>query len=232
MADEETVVEDQVIEENSEATEQTDESAGVTEQADTVTTEQFNELQSKFDTLSGSVTEKQQLIDQLTPYVDFDKLKGGNQDDGLEDNEGDETFLTQKEAKALEVRLDKKIKSNNFMNDFRTTYPDLGDKGVKEEMVRYFFEKEKAGSFDQRVKKAVEATRNLLKTEQAKGTEAATTKQKEKDELEAKKKVSAAKAGGLGSGITTPSGASDDENESNDDYLAKRRLKSEQRKAG
>ena len=94
-------------------------------------------------------------------------------------------------------------------------------------MVRYFFEKEK-GTFDKRLEAAVESTKNLLKSEQEKGT----TKTKAEIEKVAKetkaKAESAAKASGLSSaGNTTAKESSDDDVP---DYAAERRARQRKQK--
>lgn len=187
-------------------------------------TSQMSELQGKFDNLSQDAAKNKQMLNEVTPYVNFDAMKSGL--GGSNDDEEEDTFLSQKEAKALEQRIEQKIATNNFLRDFRTQYPDLADKGVKEDMVRFFFENKtlRNDSFDKRLESAVGAARSLLKSEQSKG-EAKTKTALEKEAAAVKAKAeAAAKASGLSStGITSPQKASKNEPQTPSDYIAERR---------
>jgi hypothetical protein len=182
-----------------------------------------SELQSKFDTLSQDSTRREQYIEQISPYVDFDGLKTAGQD--TDSSEEDQSFLTKAEAKALEQKITQTIATAEFQREFRVKYPDLGDKGPKEEMVRFFFENKtlRTDSFDKRLESAVNSTRNLLKTEQEKAL-----KEKEAaDEKAAKeakeKEEAAAKASGLSSGTITSPQKTEKESETTSDYINERR---------
>ena len=197
--------------------------------------EQIGELQGKFDTLSQDASKNQQYLQEIWPYVDTDALREGQQGVGaVENEEAEGSFLTQKEAKALEARIDSKIKTADFQRDFRTKYPDVGDKGPKEEMVRFFFENKtlRTDSFDKRLESAVKATRELLSVDSDKAVAEAKVKDG-KTTAEAKAKAeAAAKASGLDSGsITSPQTAEKDETETTlSDYTAMRKEKQEKLK--
>ncbi len=238
MAEEETKPEEtQETTETTETTEtvKTEETkAPESSDAEKKLTEQMSELQGKFDTLSQGAEKDKQLLEQITPYVDFEAVKKG-QPGGESDElggEGEQTFLTQKEAKALEQRIDTKIKTSEFQRDFRDKYPDLGDKGPKEEMVRYYFEKEK-GSFDKRLESAVELARALLKSERDKGkVEVEVDVEKKVKETKAKAEA-AAKASGLSSaGITSPKTSEGEEDDTAKGYVTERKAKSEKLRTG
>lgn len=192
-----------------------------------------NDLQSKYDTGQQELVKTKKTLDELTPLVDFDAVGGAGAPAG---GEGEQTFLTRDEAKALEVRLDQKIRTNEFMADFRSKYPDLGDKGPKEQMVTYFFTEKTlhTESFDKRVESAVKAVRTLLKSEQTKGAdEVKETADKDKKETEAKAKAAAQASGLSSAGITSPQSKTADENEdeSLSDYAANRKAKTEKLKS-
>lgn len=196
-------------------------------------TEQMSELQGKFDSLAQNSAKDKQLLEEIAPLVNWDGMKAsrsGGEHDELGEEEA-QTFLTQKEAKALEERIDQKLKTNEFMQDFRTNYSDLADKGPKEELVRYYFENKtlRTDSFDKRIESAVKAARALLKSEQDKGI-AKTKADEEKAAQEEKAKAeAAAKASGLSSaGITSPKASEvDKEPETPSDYIASRKAKLE-----
>ena len=196
--------------------------------------EQIGELQGKFDTLSQDSSRNQKYLEEIWPYVDMDAYKEGRQGVGAVDEEAEGYFLTQKEAKALEARIDSKIKTADFQRDFRTKYPDVGDKGPKEEMVRFFFENKtlRTDSFDKRLESAVKATRELLSVDSDKAVAEAKVKDG-KTTAEAKAKAeAAAQASGLDSGsITSPQAAEKDETETTlSDYTAMRKEKQEKLK--
>ena len=191
-----------------------------------------SELQGKFDTLSQDSAKREQYLEQITPYVDFDGLKGSRQD--TETSEEDQSFITKAEAKALEQKINQRIATADFTREFRDKYPDLGDKGAKEEMVRYFFENKtlRTDSFDKRLESAVKATRTLLKTEvdtalkdKQAAEEKAAKERKAKDEA-------AAKASGISSGTITSPQKAEKESQTSSDYIAERRAKQERLKAG
>jgi len=227
MADEETKPEEtteEVVDETTEAkTEETGEET-VVDETPSEEDQKLSDLQSKFDALSQDAERNKNLLDELTPLIDLSKVKGEQQEEVDPDSE---EFMTKGEAKAFEKRINEKIATENFIRDFRTNHPEIADKGPKEEMVRYFFEREK-GSFDKRLQVAVDSTKSLLKSEQEKGT----TKTKAEIEKAAKetkaKAEAAAKASGLSSaGNTTAKESSDDDTP---DYAAERRLKQRKQK--
>lgn len=223
--------------EASEATNTESEQASATvesSEAEQKLQEQIGELQGKFDTLSQDSSRNQKYLEEIWPYVDMDAYKEGRQGGGASDEEAEGSFLTQKEAKALEARIDSKIKTADFQRDFRTKYPDVGDKGPKEEMVRFFFENKtlRTDSFDKRLESAVKATRELLSVDSDKAVAEAKVKD-DKTTAEAKAKAeAAAKASGLDSGsITSPQTAEKDETETTlSDYTAMRKEKQEKLK--
>lgn len=193
-----------------------------------------SELQSKFDTLSHDSAKREQYLEQITPYVDFDGVKTSRQPGEADYSEEDQSFLTKAEAKALEQKINQRIATADFTRDFRGKYPDLGDKGPKEEMVRYFFENKtlRTDTFDKRLESAVKATRALLKTEvdtALKDKEAA--EKKAAKERKAKEEA-AAKASGISSGTITSPQKTGKESETSSDYIAERREKQERLKAG
>lgn len=221
MADEETKIEEtteEVVEETTTEEEVTEE---VVDETPSEAEVKLNELQSKFDTLSRGAEKDRELLELLA---------SGKRDEQQQEEEVDpdsEEFMTKSQAKAFEKRIDEKIATDNFIRDFRATNPELADKGPKEEMVRYFFEREK-GSFDKRLESAVESTKKLLQSEQEKGS----TKTKadiEKAAKETKAKTeAAAKASGLSSaGSTTAKESSDDDVP---DYAAERRARQRKQK--
>ena len=228
MPDEETGTEqtEETTDEETNAEETTTEET--TTKKETVPSEyeqKLNELQSKYDSLSRDAAKDKHLLDELSPYVDYNRMQGGTTE---ETDESDSEFMTRAEVKAFEKRIEQKLATENFTRDFRGKHPDLGDNGPKEELVRYFFEKEK-GSFDSRLESAVKAARTLLSSEQEKGA-TKTKAEIEKAAKEAKAKAeAAAKASGLSSAGHTTAKASDEDTEP--DYAAERRA-TQRRKTG
>lgn len=227
----EVVVDETVVDSTGEATIETSEETKVTpepSEAEKKLTEQMGELQGKFDTLSQDAGKNSQLLTELEPFVDFEKMKrvrAGESDEFGE--EGEQTFLTQQEAKALETRINAKIKTNQFVQDFRTNYPDVADKGPKEEMVRFFFENKtpRTESFDKRLESAVKSTRDLLKSEQDKGADKIKSDEEKAAKETKAKEEAAAKASGLSSAGITSSKASesDKETKTSSDYVKSRK---------
>jgi len=245
MAEEEAKTEEgQVDGQTAEGTEATEDTPTTTEteaktapepsKAEQKLTEQVNELQGKFDTLSQDASRSEQLLKEIQPFVNWDGMKasraGGGETDELGE-EGEQTFVTKQELQAHEKRIEQKIATSDFQRDFRTKYPDLGDKGPKEELVRFYYENKtlRTDSFDKRLEGAVKAARALLKSEQDKG-KAGTEADKEKAAQEAKAKAeAAAKASGLSSaGITSPKESEGSkETETAAGYVAERKAKLE-----
>jgi len=246
MADEETKTDEQAADETAAVADTTEADTKAAEEtkaapepseSEKKMTEQMGELQGKFDSLSQDSVKNKQLLEEITPYVDWEGMKkrrAGESDEVSE--EGEETFLTQKEAKALESRIDRKIKTNQFMQDFRTKYSDLADKGPKEEMVRFFFENKtlQTESFDKRLESAVKATRDLLKSEHDKGADKIKSDEEKTAQETKAKEEAAAKASGLSStGITSSKASeSDKETETSSDYVKSRKERLEKLRTG
>lgn len=240
MAEEETkteeVTEPVVDETAADTTEVTTKAADETKvaapepsEAEKKLTEQMSELQGKFDSLAQDGVKDKQLLEELTPFVDWEGMKTGRAGTATDElsEEGEPTFLTQQDAKALEKRVEQKIATNQFIQDFRTNYPDLADKGPKEELVRFFFDRKtlRTDSFDKRLEGAVKATRDLLKSEQDKGAEKIKTDEEKAAQEKKAKDEAAAKASGLSStGITSPKTSEESkETETPTDYIASRK---------
>jgi hypothetical protein len=196
-------------------------------------TQQVSDLQSKYDTLAQDASRDKKLLEEVIPHVNFDQLRGGKtreeEEDYLNEDGSEEPYLTKAEATKLLKGIEQKIATTDFVRDFRTKFPDLADKGPKEEMVRYFFENKTlhTDDFDKRLESAVKAARELLKSEQDKGSEK-TKAEKEKAAAEAKAKTeAAAKAAGLSSaGLTSPKTEEGEKTEETaSDYVARRKEK-------
>lgn len=222
--------------EAAEATKAAEAAAAVTTPSETEQKlqEQFNELQGRFDTLSQDSSKQRQYLDEITPYVDFDGLKAASQP-GEGSSEEDQSFVTKEDLARHTQKIEQKIKTADFTREFRTKYPDLGDKGPKEEMVRFYFENKtlRTDSFDKRIESAVKATRNLLKNEVDTAlAEKKAAEEKATQELK-KKEEAAAKASGISSGtITSPQKTESKETPSTSDYVAERRETQQKLKAG
>jgi len=224
MADEETkteeTTEEEVVAEETTTGEETTEE--IVDETPSEAEIKLNELQGKFDQVSQDAERNRELLELMA--------SGNRQQDTQQEEEidpdGDE-FMTKSEAKAFEKRIDEKIATENFIRDFRGSNPDLADKGPKEEIVRYHFERAK-GTFDERLKSAVAATKKLFQSEQEKGS----TKTKAESEKAAKevkaKAEAAAKASGLSSAGKTP--AKDSSEDEVPDYAAERRARQRKQK--
>jgi len=168
---------------------QPDAAAQVEAPAEAVNWEQrYKDLQSDHTRISQESAKNQQLIEVVSPHVNWQDLERAQRGESPESSGDEMTFVSKKELNEHLRKVEQRMATQNFVQEFRQNHPDLADRGPKEEMVRFFFEQKtlKTDPFDKRLKNATDSARNFLKVEQQKGKDGSTQKDAE-----------AAAAGGL-----------------------------------
>lgn len=191
--------------------------------------ESQKELQAKFTQTAQEAARNKQLLDTISPYVDYSRLHGGqgaNAPAAGQDDEGAEEYLTSKQVKELVGNLSSKFKQELLAQNVRSKYPDVCDNGPNEVIVRHFLEKDTSPyeTPEERIKKSVEKARDHLKSLKAEGRKEADA-ERAKAEADAKAKTAAAaKASGLAaSGTTSPSAAAETPELTGESYVKQRR---------
>jgi len=133
--------------------------------------QRYKDLQSDHTRISQESAKNQQLIEAVSPHINWAALEKAQRGESPEYSEDEMTFVSKKDLNEHLRKVEQKIATETFRQDFRRDYPDLADKGPKEEMVRFFFEQKtlRTDTFDKRLKSAVASARNLFKSEQQKG---------------------------------------------------------------
>jgi len=185
--------------------------------------ESQRELQAKLTQTAQEATHNKKLLEAIKPYVDYTRLQPGAQQQPAEE-EDDETYVTSKQVKEIVSNVSAKFQQELLAQNVRTKYPDVCDNGPNEVIVRHFLSKDTSPltSPEDRIKNAVEKTRNYIKSLKDEGRKEAETAQT-KAQAEAKAKAAAAaKASGLSaSGVTAPQAPQDDNKPvSADEYAA------------
>lgn len=191
---------------------------------------QYKELQSQSTKASQEAARLQEMMKAVEPYIDYSRLPNAGQPaaaQGVEGESGEPEYLTSKQVKDLLSEQAKSFKQELIAQKVRAEYPDVCDNGPKEVIVRWHLENKTSPHEkpEERIKRAVEMTRDIFKSERQQGkTEA--EKARETAEAEAKKKAAAAaKASGLGAtGPTSPAqGGQENQEMSDSSYVSDRR---------
>jgi colicin import membrane protein len=158
------------------------------------------ELQSQFTTVSQEAMRTRQMLEAVQPYVDYRRVPGqqqAGQSAGESEGDEEETYLSEKQVKELVSNTVQEVRGEIIAQQVRSTYPDVCDNGWKEVIVRSELAKiAKTHPYEdaqQRIKRAVEATRTIIKGVQDEGRKEAET-ERQKADAEAKKKAAAATA--------------------------------------
>ncbi|MHC4316807.1 MAG: hypothetical protein ACYSW3_30570 [Planctomycetota bacterium] len=152
--------------------------------------------------------EARNTLDTVYPAIDFDKLQGGQQQE-----EAEKPPVTQEDLVATKQEINNKL----LTLDFRQKHPELRDyEGslVGPAIARIRMQNPRM-ALDKVLDKAAEETEAFLEKEREKG----------RAEAE-KKKADAAAAGGLGAAGSKSEKKAEDEGESAEDYVARRKKES------
>ena len=195
------------------------------------------ELQSQFTTVSQEAAKTRQMLEAVQPYVDYTRLPGqqqqaAGQTAGEGTDEDEQTYLSAKQVKELLTHTVQEMRGEMIAQQVRGKYPDVCDNNWKEVLVRNELAKiAKTHPYDnpeQRIERAVEAARDIIKSMQDEGRKQAET-EREKTEAEAKKKAAAAAAasGLQATGVTSPTKVSGSPEMTGQSYLDNRRNRRE-----
>ena len=162
--------------------------------------------------MRDSSLKDKELLDAVTPFVDWDAVKGTKE----EPANGGETLVDQKTLQSTVKELRDQIATSNNRNAFMIKYPEMVEHQILVEA--YYGKTDPRRPFEERIEKAVESTKKLLESERAKG--------RESDDKEKREK--AAKEAGA-SGLTAAKGQKGTEEEpdgeSFDDYVKDRQAR-------
>ncbi|HUV66624.1 MAG TPA: hypothetical protein VMW24_22245 [Sedimentisphaerales bacterium] len=169
------------------------------------------ELQSQFTTVSQDAAKARQMLEAVQPYVDYSRAQqqAGQQADAGQGDSDDEEYLTKKQVQEFVANTVKGVREEIIAQRVRSQYSDVCDNDWKEKIVLNELAKlAKTHPYEdpeQRIKRAVETARNILKGVQEEGRKQAEA-DSQKAQAEAKKKAAAAAAAsGLeATGVTSP----------------------------
>jgi len=182
-----------------------------------VISDEHKALQTKYDELQQKSTEDAQLLEAVTPHVDWDAVRGGGKAAEADDGSGEELVSKKSLAQSLQ-QVGDIVNTKMAALKFRQDHPELTkyeDTLVGPAILRIRRENPSL-SMDKVVEKAAEFATEFLASERDKG----------KGEAVDKSKATAA-TGGLASGGVTPSvKPKDDAGESNVEYVAGRKADS------
>ena len=198
------------------------------------------ELQSQFTTVSQEAARTRELVEAIKPYVDYSRMGaqggegagvGANEAGSEAGAEGDETYLNAKQVKELLNSTVQQVRGEIIAQQVRSQYPDVCDNDWKEVIVRNELGKiAKTHPYEdapQRIKRAVEAARTIIKGVQDEGRKQAEADHQKAEEEAKKKAAAAAAASGLeATGVTSPPGQGNQtgsQEMSNDSYVSGRR---------
>lgn len=170
--------------------------------------EHIKKIETENQTYREDARKDKELFDQITPHVNWEALNGTTPDP---DAEGyvDKATLN-KEVKDLRDQMNR----NEVTNAFRVKYPDMVP---YEDLVGVYLGKTDARRpTEERIDKAVEYVKNLLKSERAKGVETHEAETKEKIAKEAE-------VGGLGEKTAPVGEKKESEGETIEEYIATRK---------
>jgi len=187
------------------------------------------ELQAKLTQTSQESARNKQLLEAVTPYVDYTRLQpGAAQQQPAGDEDDDESYVTPKQVKEIVSNVTAKFQQELLAQNVRTKYPDVCDNGPNEVIVRHFLQKDTTpfNSPEERIESAVKSAREHIKSVKDEGKKEAEV-ERTKAEAEAKaKQAAAAKASGLAAtGQTSPSAPQEDQEMTGTNYVKDRRAR-------
>jgi len=179
----------------------------------------YKSLQGEYDQVKAKVTETEQLLDTISPHVNWNEVHKGPETnpEGFTEDDSEE-YVSKAEINRQIGQLERKLTIERLTNEFRQENPELRP---YEELVGFHLlnSTDKRKPLKSRMADAVKMTKDFIEAERTKGAEAT------KKELE-KKKAEAAAMGGLSSaGSTTPK-KPNSEGQSYSDYIAERKAQS------
>jgi hypothetical protein len=222
MAEDEKVEAEQASSEQVETTEtQVQEQAQEEEQIDWES--RHKELEAEHTKLSQKSKENEQLLELVTPHVDWNKVQGGSAPaESAEDGESEEQFISRKAHDEALRKVQQGTDVKLLTMQFRTEHPDLKpyeNTLVVPEIAR-LRRANPSLTADQLLEKATKFATDFLEAERQKGTEAKAKEDKAKS-------VETAKASGFASaGTTAPKKPESSGGESTEDYIARRKEQS------
>lgn len=181
---------------------------------------EHKKLKSQLTKTSQELEQTKKLLEVVRPFWDEanaparapaqPEADAGLDVSRIEDQEGYITRAEHKKAiQSLINQVGQVIKSNAFVSEFRSQFPDLGDKGPREQLVTNYFTQrlQKGESRETALRGAIEDARDFINGLKGEGAASAKAEQ-EKIDQEKKEKAAAgaaAAAAGLGSsGLSTP----------------------------
>jgi len=196
--------------------------AGAAKADEVVISADHKALQAKFEELQRKSAEDAQLLEAVTPHVNWDAVRGGGQSAEADEGEGEEEFVSKKSLAQSLRQVGDIVNTKMAALKFRQDHPELlkyEDSLVGPAILRIRRENPSL-STDRVCEKAAEFATEFLASERDKG----------KGEAADKSKTVAA-TGGLASGGVTPSvKPKDDAGESDVDYIARRKAESAKRR--
>ena len=205
----------------------------------------YKDLESKHTKLSQEAEQNKKLLDIIQPVWETEggqpaaanQAQTSQEDLGVSAGGDDQIYMTRaehkKEIQQVLSQVNRIINTSNFVTNFRQEFPDLGDKGPKEQLVTHYFNErlKKGEKRENALQSAITDARAFIKSLEEKGAITAKTEQ-EKIEQENKKKAkagAAAAAAGLGSaGISAPKTV--EKPLTQEDYLKNKRAAKERTK--
>ena len=159
--------------------------------------------------LKDAQAKDKELLDAVTPYIDYDRMNGK-----VAEPEDGDAIVDQRTLTSTVQALKDEIAQNRTTQNFRSKYPEMID---HEDLVGMYLQKTNPrDTIENRIAKAVESTKTLLESQQAKG--------REKFEEETKKKTSKeAEVSGFDGGTVLKGGKKEPDGETYDEYLQSRK---------
>jgi hypothetical protein len=160
-------------------------------------------------TLKEAATKSQELIDGLTPYINYDKMNGK-----VEAPENGDELVDQQTLASTVQELKNQISQNTVTQNFRSKHPDMIE---HEDLVGMFLGKTNSREpMDIRIEKAVASAKALLESEQSKGR---TLQEQEVKDKAAKE----AEVAGIGDGKGPRPDAPAEKGETYEEYMQVRK---------
>lgn len=193
---------------------------------------QYEELNASHTQLSQKAKEDAQLLEMVTPHVDWNAFQGRQvpATGGQEESEGDqERFISKKDHDETLRQVQSSTDTKIVTMQFRINHPELRDYEdtlVAPAIVKLRRENPHLGA-DQLVEKAAKFANDFLKAEREKGGKAKEQEGEEKEQEEKRKAAEAAKAGGFASaGTTAPATKEEKAGQTTEEYIKERQEQS------
>jgi hypothetical protein len=160
-------------------------------------------------TLKERQAKDEELLNAVTPFIDYDKMNGK-----VADPENGDELVSQQTLASTVQDLKNQISQNRTTQDFRSKHPDMIE---HEDLVGMFLGKTNSREpMDIRIEKAVASAKALLESQQSKGRDLQEAEVKDKAAKEAE-------VAGLGDGKGPQSDAPAEKGETFDEYMQSRK---------